>query len=56
MNHHNMLLIAELLTIMVVHFVLGQEWLGFYILEIMFSLFLPVTTPLTLLELLTSKG
>ena len=56
MNHHNMLLIAELLTIMRVHFVLGQEWLGFYILVIMFSLFLPVTTPLTLLELLTSKG
>ena len=45
MNHHNMLLIVELLTIMVVHFVLGQEWLGFYILAIMFSLFFAGNNP-----------
>ena len=34
MNLHNLLLIVELLTMMLVHFELGQEWAGFYILAI----------------------
>ena len=36
MNHHNMLLIVELLIIMLDLFVLGLVWLGFYILVIVY--------------------
>ena len=56
MNHRNMLLIAELLIIMLVHFVLGQEWPEFYILEIVFFLsMLVLIHNQQLLEWLTYK-